>query len=139
MKKIFSVLAVVAIVFFTSNCGGGSGGSNSPASINKSIYTQMQKGNYKKAVEIMVENLDSKKASSDKEKAQFLTMFAEKAKESAEAKGGIKKFEIVEEKISEDGLSATVSTKIVFGNGDETTEKSKYVKQDGKWKLSMNK
>ena len=138
MKKIFSVLAVIAIAFFTANCGGGSG-SNTPASIEKSIYVQMQKGNYEKAVEIMVDNLDSEKTPSAEEKAQLLAAFTEKAKQSAEAKGGIKSFEIVEEEISEDGLSATVSTKIVYGDGSEQTETSKYVNKEGKWKLSMGK
>ena len=48
-------------------------------------------------------------------------------------------FEVVEEKISEDGLSATVSTKVAYGNGTESTEQSKYVKKDNAWKLSMGK
>ena len=139
MKKIFSVLAVVAIAFFTANCGGGSGGGNNPASIEKSIYTQMQKGNFEKAVEIMLENLDSDKIPSAEEKAQFLTTFTKKAKQSFDAKGGIKSFEILGEEISEDGLKATVTSKIVFGNGEEETNKSKYVKVDGKWKFSMGK
>ena len=65
--------------------------------------------------------------------------FTEKAKQSTEAKGGVKSFEVVEEKISEDGLSATVSTKVVYGNGTESTEQSKYVKKDNVWKLSMGK
>ena len=138
MKKVLSFLTVAVIAFFTVNCGGGKS-SNGPASIEKSIYVQLQKGNYEKAVEIMLKNLDTEKDPSAEESAQFLSAFTEKAKESNEAKGGIKSFEIVGEEFSEDGLSATVSTKIVYGNGNEATETSKYVNKDGKWKLSMGK
>ena len=143
MKKIFSFLAVAVIAFFAVSCGGNKGANTGvkggPASIEKTIYAQLQKGNYAKAVEIMVENLDNIKASSAEETAQMLSAFTEKAKESNEAKGGVKSFEVLEEEISEDGLSAVVSTKIVYGNGEEKTETSKYVKKDGKWKLSMGK
>jgi len=140
MKKIFSFLTMAAIVFFVTNCGGKTGsGSNGPASIEKAIHTQMQKGNYTKAVEIMIDNLDGEKTPTAEEKAEFIAMFSEKAAQSNEAKGGIKSFEIISEDISEDGLSATVSTKFVYGNGEESTETSKYAKRDGKWKLSMGK
>jgi hypothetical protein len=139
MKKVLSFLVVTAIAFFAVNCGG-SGGGNTPASIEKAMYSQLQKGNYEKAVEIMVENLDNEdKEVSAEEKAQFVAAFAEKAKQSNEAQGGIKSFEIVEEVISEDGLSATVSTKVVYGNGKEDTNTSKYVNKDGKWKMSLGK
>ena len=140
MKKVFSFLAVATCAFFMTNCGGG-GGGNTPASIQKSIYTQMQKGNYEKAVEIMIENLDSEKTLStkDAEGVEMLKAFTEKAKESAEAKGGLKSFEITGEEVSEDGLSTTVSAKLVYGNGKEETETTKYVQKDGKWKLSMGK
>jgi len=135
MKRVFSFLVVAVIVVFTASCGGG----NTPASIEKAMLSQMQKGNYKKAVEIMAENLDGDETPSAEEKAQFVEAFSEKARKSDEEEGGIKSFEITEEKISEDGLSATVSSKVVYGNGKETTTTSKYVKKDGKWKLSLGK
>ena len=141
MRKVLFFLVAAVVVLFTTNCGGsGSGGGNNPSNIEKSIYTQMQKGNYEKAAEIMLNNLDdSKETPSDEEKAQFLTALTEKAKQSAEAKGGINSFEITGENISEDGLTATVDTKVVYGDGTEKTETNKYVNKDGKWKLSMGK
>ena len=137
MRKVFSLVVVAVIGFFTANCGGS--GGNTPASIEKSIYTQMQKGDYKKAAEIMVENFDSEKPLSSKEKTEYVVIFTEKIKQSAETQEGIKSFEIEGEEFSEDGLSATVSTKFVYGNGEEKTETTKYVKKDGKWRLSMGK
>jgi len=140
MKRIFIFLAVATFTFFATNCGGGSGsgsgGSNSPANIQKSIFSQMQKGNYAKAVEIMIDNLEGKE---EAEGTEMLQAFTEKAKQSAESKGGLKSFEIISEIISEDGLTATVTSKLVYGNGKEETEKSKYVNKDGKWKLSFGK
>ena len=142
MKKIFSFLAVATFAFFAVNCGGGSssgGGSNAPAGITKSIYSQMQKGNYVKAVEVMMNNLDSDDSLDKEGKAEMIKAFAEKAESSTEAKGGLKSFEIMEENISEDGLTAAVSVKLVYGNGTEDTDKLNFVKEDGKWKLSMGK
>ncbi len=135
MKKCTSFLIVAVIALFAASCGG----SNTPAGIEKSIYTQMQMGNYDKAVEMLVDHLAGDKEATAEEKAQMVTVLAPKAKQTYEAKGGIKSFEITEEKISEDGESATVSSKIVYGNGEEGTNTSKYVKKDGVWKLSANK
>jgi predicted SnoaL-like aldol condensation-catalyzing enzyme len=135
MKKAFGFLMAAAVTVLVASCGGG----NTPSSIEKSIYSQMVSGNYEKAVEILADNLDSEKTPSAEERAEFITGFTEKAKESAEAKGGLKSFEIVSEEIAEDGLSATVTSKIVYGDGSEDSPTSKYIKKDGKWKLSMGK
>ena len=131
MKKVFSFLAVAAIMFFAASCGG----SNTPAGIQKAIYTQVQKGNYEKALDIMIDNLDAK----DGESVEVLRSFVDKAKKSDEVKGGLKSFEILSEEFSEDGLSATVTTKFVYGDGSEKTNDTNYVQKDGKWKLSMGK
>jgi uncharacterized protein with von Willebrand factor type A (vWA) domain len=136
MFKVRSILAVAAIAFFAAGCGGG---SNSPAGIEKAIYSQLQKGNYEKAVEILADNLDGNKTPTAEEKAQFVKGLNEKAKQSTDAKGGIKSFEIVSETISEDGESAKVETKIVYGNGKEEPQTTKYVKKDGAWKISLGK
>ena len=136
MNKIFSFLAVAVIAFFIASCGGG---DNTAAGIEKSIYSQMEKGNYEKAIEILIESIDSERTPSAEEKAKVLTALAEEAKQSIEAQGGIKSFEITGEDISEDGLVAIVTSKIVYGGGKEEFNKSKYVNKDGKWKLSMGK
>ena len=134
MKKVFSLLTAVAFVFLTANCGGS--GGNGPASIEKSIYTQMQNGNYKKAVEIMFDNMDGLKEEITEEQ---MTAIAEKVETGDKKEGGIKSFEIVSEEISEDGLTAEVTSKVVYGNGKEDTKTTEYVKVDGKWKMSMGK
>jgi hypothetical protein len=132
MKKVFSLLTAAAFVFLAASCGGG----NSPASIEKSIHAQMQKGNYKKAVEMMFDNMDGLKEEPTEEQ---MAAFVGKVEASDKEHGGIKSFEIVSEDISEDGLTAEVTSKIVYGNGKEDTQTTKYVKKDGKWKMSMGK
>jgi hypothetical protein len=137
MKNVKCFFIATTLALFTVSCGSD---GNSPAGIEKAMYTQLQKGNYEKAVEILFDNLDNGKEDvNTDEKAEAIKAFAGKAKKSDEAKGGIKSFEIIEEKISEDGNSATVETKITYGNGTEDTNTSKYVKKDGKWKVSLGK
>jgi phosphoribosylformimino-5-aminoimidazole carboxamide ribonucleotide (ProFAR) isomerase len=137
MRKFFNVLMVAAIALFAANCGGS---SNTPAGIEKAIYSQLQKGNYEKAVTLYFDNLDgAKEYDSAEEKAEEIKAFAEKTQQSDEAKGGLKSFEIVNETISEDGLSTILETKAVYGDGSEQTKKSKYVNIDGVWKLSLGK
>lgn len=137
MKKLLNLMAFIAIALLVSNCGGNE--AKTPATLEKSFYTELQKGNYEKAADLIIKNLSTDKVMTAEESAQLVKSFTEKAKQSTEAKGGVKSFEVVEEKISEDGLSATVSTKVVYGNGTESTEQSKYLKKDNVWKLSMGK
>ncbi|GHU69430.1 hypothetical protein FACS189413_08340 [Bacteroidia bacterium] len=119
------------------SCGSG-GGGNSPSAISKSIYSQVQKGNYEKAFEIMADNIDNNKENvTTEERSQFVKGFAEMAKQQAKETGGVKSFEIVKEEIAEDGNSATVDVKLVYGNGKDGTEIHKYVKKDGVWKFKL--
>jgi ABC-type glycerol-3-phosphate transport system substrate-binding protein len=136
MRRIANFLVAVAVVALAAGCGGG---SDSPSGITKSIYSQFQKGNYEKGVEVFVAHLDSDNEGTAEEKQQFIKGFTEKAKASMDEQGGIKSFEIVKETISEDGVQATVETKITYGNGSTKDESLKFVKKDGAWKISLGK
>ncbi|MDR0835526.1 MAG: DUF4878 domain-containing protein [Tannerella sp.] len=140
MKKVMYFLVSAAMILAVSSCGGG---SSSPSSIEKSIYSQFQKGNYEKGIEIYFDNIsgddDAGKPKSADETKEAVKAFAGKVKQSIDAKGGIKKFEIVEEKIAEDGKTATVASKITYGDGSGDEQSTKYVKQDGKWKIVFGK
>jgi len=133
MRKVFSVLVLAAVVLFTANCGGG----NTPASIEKSMLTQIQKGNYDGAIKVMMDNLDATKEQKG-QMAAFVT--SDKLKQEFEKDGNaLKSFEIVSEEISEDGKSAVVTTKMISADGKEDTKTSKYVNKDGKWLMAMDK
>jgi hypothetical protein len=115
----------------------------SPAAIEKSIYAQFQKGNFEKGMEIYFAHADEEsKMFSASEKALKIEMikgFAEKVKEDIVEKGGLKDFEIVSEEIEEDGATAFVESKLTFGDGSTQEETTKYVKNDGKWKIALEK
>jgi len=63
----------------------------------------------------------------------------EKAGKELEKKGGLKSFEVLSEEIAEDGNSAVVKFKQVFGNGEESEDEQKMVKVDGKWLMDIGK
>ena len=50
---------------------------------------------------------------------------------------GIKSYEIISEEISEDGKTATVKVKLVFGNGEENEDDVELIKVDEGWKLKL--
>jgi hypothetical protein len=142
MKKTMSFVIAAAVMVFAASCGGSK--SNSPADIEKTIYAQFQKGNYEKGMELYFANIDgdsSKDISTDDKakEAEMVKAFAAKAKESIDAKGGIKNFEIVAETISEDGETARVESKTTYGDGSTQDQTSKYVKKDGEWKIVFGK
>ena len=67
-------------------------------------------------------------------------MLREKGTKTMEKKQGLKSYEVLSEEISEDGKSATVKMKMVYGDGSEDTSKVKLVKNDkGEWKMSFGK
>ncbi|MDR1793025.1 MAG: DUF4878 domain-containing protein [Bacteroidales bacterium] len=140
MGKIFKLLAVSLIALLLASCTGG-GLDNSPKSIEKAIYTQFQKGNYEKGAEIFFDNLAKESGEEQptaEEKAESIKAFTQKTKESFAEKGGIESFEIVKETFAEDGLTAEVETKFVFGNGTQDTTTTQYVKQDNVWKITLS-
>ena len=131
MKNLVKFFLVGIIAVTAVNCGGSAG--NSPASIEKAIYSQFQKGNDEAGIKIYFENSTAEKTEKQDE---MIKAFAEKQKESIEAKGGIKSFEIIEETIDESGETAIVVTKITYGDGTDKEEKNKYTKVEGKWKIN---
>ncbi len=61
----------------------------------------------------------------------------ERTIQQVETKGGIKSVQIKEEEI--DGDSAKVLSVVRFGNGEESSDTTKLVMEDGSWKLSPSK
>ena len=52
-------MAAIAIALFVTNCGGKE--ANTPSAIEKTLYTQLQKGDYQKAAELIIKNLSTEK------------------------------------------------------------------------------
>ena len=131
MRKLMRFFLVGVIALAAVNCGGS---GTTPASIEKSIYSQFQKGNYEKGIKLYFENLADAGAMGKQD--EMISAFAEKAKESFDAKGGIKDFEIIEERIDDSGEKAVVVSRITYGDGTEKEESNKYIKVDEQWKIA---
>jgi hypothetical protein len=137
MRIVSSFLVAAFIIVAAVGCGGL--GGDTPTSITKSIYSQLQSGNYEKGIEVFTSYLDSDKTPTAEEKKQFIEGFSAKAKDTMDKKGGVKSFTIVNETISSDGISATVEAQVTYGNGKTEEEKLKFIKKDGQWKINLGK
>jgi len=54
-----------------------------------------------------------------------------------EENGGIKRIEVLESSIDEDGDSARVQVKLIFNDGSERADSNRLRREGGKWKIIM--
>ena len=108
----------------------GCAADRSPRTLTKSFYKAITNGDYNKALAYTTldENIDL---------AQNHAIM-EKVSKSFEAKGGVKKIEISEEQIAEDGASAVITATILYADGSEDTEYCDVVLQEDKWVVDVN-
>lgn len=133
MKKLFISMFVAVVAFTLWSCGP----ANTPSAVAEEACKCVQNEDYEGYVELM----DLKETKNqESEKQQFVAMLREKGTKTMEKKQGIKSYKVESEEISEDGKSATVNMKVVYGDGSEDTNKIKLVKNDkGEWKISFGK
>ena len=133
MKKLFISMFVAVVAFTLWSCGP----ANTPSAVAEEACKCVQNEDYEGYVELM-DLKETKNQESEKE--QFVAMLREKGTKTMEKKQGLKSYEVLSEEISEDGKSATVKMKMVYGDGSEDTNKIKLVKNDkGEWKVSLGK
>lgn len=133
MKKLFISMFVAVVAFTLWSCGP----ANTPSAVAEEACKCVQNEDYEGYVELM-DLKETKNQESEKE--QFVAMLREKGTKTMEKKQGIKSYNVESEEISEDGKSATVNMKVVYGDGSEDTNKIKLVKNDkGEWKISFGK
>ena len=133
MKKLFISMFVAVVAFTLWSCGP----ANTPSAVAEEACKCVQNEDYEGYVELM-DLKETKNQESEKE--QFVAMLREKGTKTMEKKQGLKSYEVLSEEISEDGKSATVKMKMVYGDGSEDTNKVKLVKNDkGEWKMSFGK
>ncbi|MCF8229700.1 MAG: DUF4878 domain-containing protein [Bacteroidales bacterium] len=137
MKKlVYLSMVLLGMAVILSSCG--SGGGSTPADAASHIMKLMQKGDYEGVVDHM--QLQVKEGEDIKaQKEMLVALMEEKAGKSMDEKGGLESYEVLEETISEDGNSASVKVKSIYGNGSEETQDMDFVKEDGKWLMEMNK
>ena len=133
MKKLFISMFVAVVAFTLWSCGP----ANTPSAVAEEACKCVQNADYEGYVELM-DLKETKNQESEKE--QFVAMLREKGTKTMEKKQGIKSYKVESEEISEDGNSAIVKMKVVYGDGSEDTNKIKLVKNDkGEWKVSLGK
>ena len=134
MKKLFSIFAV-AVAMFMVSCASAPA---TPSDAAVECYQSVAKGDYEAiANAIHYDTTDPEEIAEGK--AMITSFYKEKAAPEIESKGGIKSVEALSETVSEDGNTANVQLKIVYGDGSEKTEDVKMVKVDEKWMLSFDK
>ena len=124
MKRIAFIIATVVLMgmSFTS-CSK----PVTPASLTADCIEYIQDGDYA----AYVNTFDA----TEEEKAELQEMFEQKGKALIEKNQGIASYEIIEEKISEDGMSAVVKAKITYGNGEvDDSNKFNFFKVNDEWK-----
>lgn len=133
MKKLMYLGMMLVVALAMASCSSGG-----PGSALKDYVTAMKDGDYEK----FVNGIDFSKTDPDKvEEARqgYVALLQEKGGKELEKKGGLKSIEVISEKIAEDGNSAVVTFKQVYGNGEESEDEQKMVKVDGKWLMDIGK
>lgn len=134
MKKFFSLLAV-AVAMFMVSCAGAPA---TPSDAAVEYYQCVVNGDYEAfANAVHFDTTDPEEIAEGK--AMITSLYKEKAAPQIEKKGGVKSIEAVGETISEDGNTANVQLKVVYGDGSEKNEDVKMVKVEDKWMLAFDK
>lgn len=128
--KTFKSIALIVLLFAFA-CKGGPGGKG-PGDVYKDAMMKIADGKYEAAMEMMAQKDDNEMTNEEREKTMGMLGMTNAA---IQAKGGIKKIEILSEEISEDGVRANIEYKITFGNGEVNEDDNELIKEDGKWKL----
>lgn len=134
MKKFFLLLAV-AVAMFMVSC---SSAPATPSDAAVEYYQYVANGDYEAFADaIHFDTTDPEEIAEGK--AMVVSLYKEKAEPEIKSKGGIKSIEATGETISEDGNTANVQLKVIYGDGSEKTEDVKLVKVDNKWLLAFDK
>lgn len=136
MRKVFYFGLFLMTMLMVASCS-----SETPSAAAKKYAECIKNGNYEKFVDgiVIKEKANADEAQMKEEKEALVAMLKEKGDKQLEKSGGIKNIEIVSETISEDGNSAKVILKQTYGNGKDEEQSFNMVKQDGKWKMDINK
>ena len=134
MKKLFTLFAV-AVAMFMVSCASAPA---TPSDAAVEYYQCVVNGDYEAfANAVHFDTTDPEEIAEGK--AMITSLYKEKAAPQIEKKGGVTSIEAVGETISEDGNTANVQLKVVYGDGSEKNEDIKLVKVEDKWMLAFDK
>lgn len=137
MKKMLTIV-VALCAFVLIGCSGSS--SDTPGKVVLKAYGHLQAGEYEKVSEMFwVDPAKSSPEEVEQGRAMLTSLMQGKAAPQIAKKGGLKSYEVVEESISEDGQTAKVKVRVVYGNGKEESENVPLKLSDDGWKLHISK
>ena len=136
MKKafvfVFAALMACSLAFVSCGQSGSDSAASkkdSPSDVMEKALKKLQDKDYK-AVLLFTEGVSEASEEELNGLANLVSMVYE-------ANGGLKDYEILSEDISEDGQTATVKTKYIFGNGEEKEGTEKLVLTENGWMMQM--
>jgi hypothetical protein len=137
MKKFYVCFLLTGLMMTSllTSCGGGGGGaaailSKTPGDVVKSAINALKDKDYPGVIKYYVRKDGVAFTKEDTEKFTGLCTWAS---QEYEKKQGLKGIEILEEKVAEDGMTATVKYKLQFNNGTEDNDKVDLKKINGDW------
>lgn len=135
MKRFINCIVIAASALFFAACSGG----NSPKGVAEKAVKCIQNGDYEGYVNLIY--MEEKEGMDiEEQKKAVVGMIQSKASTTLAKKGGITSYEILSETVADDGKTANVEMKIVYGNGDEKQEDMKMRKTDsGDWRIDAGK
>lgn len=124
MKHLLHII-FAATLLLTAGCAA----DRSPRSLAKHFYKSIANGEYDDALShtTLTSDID----------LELYHAIMNKVSTSIEAKGGVKKIEIVSEELSEDEQSAVVEVAITYANGTTETEYCDVIFKDEKWVVDV--
>ncbi|MCP1631768.1 DUF4878 domain-containing protein [Kerstersia gyiorum] len=128
-----SRLSAFFALFFALMLAACSGGK--PESVVETFYKAAAKGDVELATkQIALAEVPASEMTMAKGKIQ---MIVGEMQQRVAANDGLDKVEIVEVQIDDANNTAVVRTKLVFGNGKDSTSNNNLVKEGGDWKISL--
>ena len=127
MNRFFVVSCVAAIVsIFLTSCGGG--GNDSPSEVVEKSFKALIKNDIGGSLKYY----DMPAEASAEEIKMMQEFVGEMQKENP-----IVSFDVLEERISENGEIAIVTIKVVYQSGRESTDNHRLTKTDKGWKIDF--
>ncbi len=135
MKKIMGLIGAVVLGLTLSACSGGK-----PENVATDFIEASYKGNADKMISMIYLSAE------EKEKAGVTEMLsgkvksaAQKTKETAEQRGGVKSVSVKESNIDEPNGEGVVIVETVFKNDGSRseTDRIRLIKSDSKWKVRL--
>lgn len=129
-------MLVALSALFLISCGGG---ASTPSDAAAKVYDLMIDGDFEAASKCFYFGNENPEQEAQAQ-AMIASMLTEKAAPQIEAKGGLKSVDVLGETIAEDGKSANVEVKMLYGDGTEQTSNVDMVLDaDGDWRPTMKK